>query len=95
HAQLKNKGLNDLEIYKEKFKSKYPKRKGFKRLDCYCEKKIFDMIDIIGEQEVGTSSYNKKLKKVIVRKWGIRTIVMCLIPLIGIIIPILNLIKKT
>ncbi|GAB69844.1 CYIR protein, partial [Plasmodium cynomolgi strain B] len=27
YEQLKKKGLNDLEIYKEQFKSKYPKRK--------------------------------------------------------------------
>ncbi|GAB69944.1 CYIR protein, partial [Plasmodium cynomolgi strain B] len=44
YAQLKKKGLNDLEIYKEQFKHKYDKRKGFKRLDCYCEKKYLILL---------------------------------------------------
>ncbi|SCA83646.1 Protein of unknown function, putative, partial [Plasmodium vivax] len=93
YEKLQKSCSNDLKIYKKQFKSKYAKRKGLKKLDCYCEKKIFDMIDILGEQPVGTSSNNIKLKKNIVRKWGIRFIVMCLIPLIGIILPILDKIK--
>ncbi|CAI7721724.1 Plasmodium exported protein, unknown function [Plasmodium vivax] len=93
YEKLQKSCSNDLKIYKKQFKSKYAKRKGLKKLDCYCEKKIFDMIDILGEQPVGTSSNNIKLKKNIVRKWGIRFIVMCLIPLIGIILPILAKIK--
>ncbi|CAI7723930.1 Plasmodium exported protein, unknown function [Plasmodium vivax] len=90
YKKLQKSCSNDLKIYKQQFKRKYAKTKGLKRLDCYCEKKIFDMIEKIGEQPVGTSSNNIKLKKNIVRKWGIRFIVMCLIPLIGIILPILD-----
>ncbi|GAB69916.1 CYIR protein, partial [Plasmodium cynomolgi strain B] len=73
YAQLKNKGLNDLEIYKEQFKRKYAKSKGLKRLS---------------EHQEGTSSYNMKLKESIVRKWSILTIVMCSIALIVITLPI-------
>ncbi|VVA00072.1 Plasmodium exported protein, unknown function [Plasmodium vivax] len=90
YKKLQKSCSNDLKIYKQQFKRKYARRKGLKRLDCYCEKKIFDMIDTLGEQPEGNSSNNIKLKKNIVRKWGIRFIVMCLIPLIGIILPILD-----
>ncbi|KMZ82478.1 hypothetical protein PVIIG_06210 [Plasmodium vivax India VII] len=93
YKKLQKSCSNDLKIYKQQFKRKYARRKGLKRLDCYCEKKIFDMIEKIGEQPVGISSNNIKLKKNIVRKWGIRTILMCLIPLIGIILSILDLIE--
>ncbi|KMZ88799.1 hypothetical protein PVBG_05711 [Plasmodium vivax Brazil I] len=93
YKKLQKRCSNDLKIYKQQFKRKYKKRKGLKRLDCYCEKKIFDMIDILGEQPVGTSGNNIKLKKNIVRKLGIRAILMCLVPLIGIILPILDEIK--
>ncbi|KMZ83197.1 hypothetical protein PVBG_06033 [Plasmodium vivax Brazil I] len=95
YKKLQKSCSNDLKIYKHQFKRKYARRKGLKRLDCYCEKKIFDMIEKIGEQPVGTSSNNIKLKKNIVKKWGIRFIVMCLIPLIGIILPILDEIDES
>ncbi|KMZ96639.1 hypothetical protein PVNG_06300 [Plasmodium vivax North Korean] len=90
YKKLQKRCSNDLKIYKQQFKRKYKKRKGLKRIDCYCEKKIFDMIDILGEQQIGTNSYNIKLNKSIVKQIGIRIIVICLIPLIGIILPILD-----
>ncbi|SCO65528.1 Plasmodium exported protein, unknown function, partial [Plasmodium vivax] len=93
YDKLQKSCSNGLKIYKKQFKHKYSRKKGLKRLDCYCEKKIFDMIDILGEQPVGTSGNNIKLKKNIVRKLGIRAILMCLVPLIGIILPILDEIK--
>ncbi|CAG9479395.1 unnamed protein product [Plasmodium vivax] len=95
YKKLQKRCSNDLKIYKQQFKRKYKKRKGLKRLDCYCEKKIFDMIDILGEHPVGTSSYNIKLKKNIVRKWGLRIIGMCLIPLLGIVLPIFDRIDSS
>ncbi|GAB70056.1 CYIR protein [Plasmodium cynomolgi strain B] len=52
------------------------------------------MIHRIREQQVGPSSYNIKLKECIVIKWSIRTIVMCLILCIGLIIPILSKINN-
>ncbi|GAB70067.1 CYIR protein, partial [Plasmodium cynomolgi strain B] len=64
YDKLQKSCSNDLKNYKKEFKRKYSKRKDLIRLDCYCEKNIFDMIDRIGEQQVGTSRYNIKLKKV-------------------------------
>ncbi|GAB69847.1 CYIR protein [Plasmodium cynomolgi strain B] len=47
------------------------------------------IVNMLKGKKVGASSNNIKLKKNIVIKWGIGTIVLCLIPLIGIILPIL------
>ncbi|KMZ96165.1 hypothetical protein PVNG_05811 [Plasmodium vivax North Korean] len=47
YGQLKRQGLNELDIYKKSFACKYYKKKGFTKLDCYCEKKIFDKLEEI------------------------------------------------
>ncbi|VUZ99473.1 Plasmodium exported protein, unknown function [Plasmodium vivax] len=47
YGQLKKQGFNDLDIYKKSFACKYSKKKGFTKLDCYCEKKIFDKLEEI------------------------------------------------
>ncbi|VUZ99847.1 Plasmodium exported protein, unknown function [Plasmodium vivax] len=95
YSQVKGKSLNKLDAYKQGYKRRYSKKKGLAKLECSYEKKIFDMIDRLGEQQVGLSNYNIKLKKNIVRKRGIGIIVICLIPLIGIILSILDVIKGT
>ncbi|GAB69745.1 CYIR protein, partial [Plasmodium cynomolgi strain B] len=53
------------------------------------------MIDNMRDQQVSNSSDNIKLNESIVRKWGTRITVMCLIPLIGIIWPIFALINTS
>ncbi|ANQ09117.1 Uncharacterized protein PCOAH_00037080 [Plasmodium coatneyi] len=88
YDMLKKNCAIHLEIYKAQFKRKYTNSKGLRRLRYYCEKKIFDLIDRTGEQQVGTSSFKTKLKESTVKKWGKRVIVMCLFPLIGTILPI-------
>ncbi|KMZ95075.1 hypothetical protein PVMG_05602 [Plasmodium vivax Mauritania I] len=45
YGQMKRQGLNELDIYKKSFACKYSKKKGLTKLDCYCEKKIFDKIE--------------------------------------------------
>ncbi|KMZ88851.1 hypothetical protein PVBG_05959 [Plasmodium vivax Brazil I] len=45
YTRLKREGINDLDIYKKSFQCKYNKKKGLAKLDCYCEKKIFDKLD--------------------------------------------------
>ncbi|KMZ92310.1 hypothetical protein PVMG_03665 [Plasmodium vivax Mauritania I] len=45
YKRLKREGLNDMEIYKKSFQCKYNKKNGLAKLDCYCEKKIFDKLE--------------------------------------------------
>ncbi|CAA9990593.1 conserved Plasmodium protein, unknown function [Plasmodium knowlesi strain H] len=81
-----------LDIYKARLKRKYANSKGLRRLRYYCKKKIFDLIDRTGEERAGISSFKTKLKERTIRKWGKRAILICLLPLIGTILPIFVLI---
>ncbi|CAG9484366.1 unnamed protein product [Plasmodium vivax] len=90
YSQLKKKGLNDLNLYKKLYKHRYSKRNVLGKLDCYCEKKVFDNFDYINELKEKLQhdkrSFNKKLDKVLT----IRFILLGLVPLIGFIIPLLR-----
>ncbi|GAW84084.1 variable surface protein, partial [Plasmodium gonderi] len=61
------------------------------KLDCACEKKIFDIIDKIDKSR---KSYNKIIKKKIHLKYGFGFVTTCLVPLLGIILPVLDMIDS-
>ncbi|VUZ99552.1 Plasmodium exported protein, unknown function [Plasmodium vivax] len=90
YAQLKKKGLNDLDLYKKLYKQRYSKSNVLGKFDCYCEKKVFDKFDYIHELKEKLQhdkrSFNKKLDKMLT----IRFIIFGLVPLIGFIIPLLK-----
>ncbi|GAW84133.1 hypothetical protein PGO_001270 [Plasmodium gonderi] len=79
--------LKDLETYINEYNDRYAKRIGLGKMDCYCEKKIFDAIDKI--DKAGKND-NKKLKKKIHSKYGFCFVTTCLIPLLGVILPVLD-----
>ncbi|SCA82108.1 Protein of unknown function, putative, partial [Plasmodium vivax] len=64
YKRLKREGLNDLEIYKKSFQCKYNKKNGLAKLDCYCEKKIFDKLDVIRLLAKNMKDDKKCFKKV-------------------------------
>ncbi|KMZ85272.1 hypothetical protein PVBG_01958 [Plasmodium vivax Brazil I] len=70
YGQLKRQGLNELEIYKKSFACKYYKKKWFTKLDCYCEKKIFDKLDGICLLAKNMKDEKKSYKKVC-KRYGI------------------------
>ncbi|CAI7719383.1 Plasmodium exported protein, unknown function [Plasmodium vivax] len=70
YGQLKRQGLNELDIYKKSFACKYSKKKGFKKLDCYCEKKIFDKLEGICLLAKNMKD-NKKCFKIVSKRYGI------------------------
>ncbi|ANQ07842.1 Uncharacterized protein PCOAH_00023300 [Plasmodium coatneyi] len=76
---------NDLTIYKRHCTRKCPRRTGLRRLYSHCKRKICDEIYRIGEDEIGTRSYNIKLKESIIRKFRKRNIVICSFLLIAIL----------
>ncbi|SCA83581.1 Protein of unknown function, putative, partial [Plasmodium vivax] len=90
YAQLKKKGLNDLDLYQKLYKHRYSKKNVLGKFDCYCEKKIFDKFDHIHELKEklqhDKKSFNKKLDKMLT----IRLILFGLIPVLGLIIPLLR-----
>ncbi|KMZ82389.1 hypothetical protein PVIIG_05560 [Plasmodium vivax India VII] len=83
------KGQNDLDSYKKDYKRRHDKKKGLARLDCYYENKIFDKIDYIYDLAKRMRNDKKTYKKYIYRKFTIHFTIFALLPLLGIIIPIL------
>ncbi|KMZ96487.1 hypothetical protein PVNG_05840 [Plasmodium vivax North Korean] len=88
YSKLKKRGLNNLDLYKKNYKHRYAKKNFFTKIDCYCEKKIFDKFDHINGLAVKYQNNKKRFKKIIFKKYGIGLILFTLIPLFGIIIPI-------
>ncbi|SCO70966.1 Plasmodium exported protein, unknown function, partial [Plasmodium vivax] len=83
------KGLNDLESYKKDYNSRYDKKKGLAKLDCYYEKKVFDKIDEIYELSRKVNNSKKALKKKMYKKFGYRHIFISSLPLFGLILHVL------
>ncbi|SCA81860.1 Plasmodium exported protein, unknown function [Plasmodium vivax] len=87
YAHIKKRDFDVLDTYKKNYKSRYSKKKGLAKLDCYFEKKIFDQIDYIyglaGKWQKDKNSFKKKLLK----KYGILFLLTALVPLLGLIYP--------
>ncbi|CAI7719089.1 Protein of unknown function, putative [Plasmodium vivax] len=83
NSQLSDKRLNYIEVYMKDYEKRYRKMKGISKLDCYCEKKLFDKIHNL--REFGEMMQNKKLFK----KYAIVLTSIALIPAVGLIFPIL------
>ncbi|SCA83361.1 Plasmodium exported protein, unknown function [Plasmodium vivax] len=88
-SQLNKKGSNNFEIYMKNYKRRYEKKNGLSKLDCYCEKKIFDKIDYIYDLAKKMRNDKKGFKRKIIKKYGIGSIILSLIPALGLIYYIL------
>ncbi|VUZ99848.1 Plasmodium exported protein, unknown function [Plasmodium vivax] len=85
YTQLKKRGLNNLDLYMKLYKHRYGKKKGLAKIDCYCEKKAFDIIDNIEKLAKKMKNNKKNFKKVFYKKYGIRLFLLSLFPIIGLI----------
>ncbi|KNA02145.1 hypothetical protein PVNG_05910 [Plasmodium vivax North Korean] len=87
--QLKQSGTNYVDDYFKSYKKRYSKKRGLKKLDCYCEKKVLDKIH--GLYAVGRKLKNEKksFKKFFFKKYGIGLILFALTPALGFIYNIL------
>ncbi|KNA00999.1 hypothetical protein PVNG_03106 [Plasmodium vivax North Korean] len=88
YGHLKKGKANELDAYKKKYKYRYDKKKGLAKLDCYCEKKVFDKIENmydLAEKYVGDK---KSYKKEMYRKYGKVLFTFALLPLLGLVIPV-------
>ncbi|KNA02239.1 hypothetical protein PVNG_04470 [Plasmodium vivax North Korean] len=88
-SQLNKKGSNNVETYMKNYKRRYEKKKGLSKLDCYCEKKVFDNMNYIEMLSNKMRSDKKGFKKYIYEKFGISFIILTLIPAVGLIYYIL------
>ncbi|KMZ77294.1 hypothetical protein PVIIG_06523 [Plasmodium vivax India VII] len=89
YEHLKHDRLNSVDTYLKSYKSRYAKKKGLKGFDCYYEKKLFNSINKIEKMVEHKKLSKKNIKKLLYKKYGIPFILISLIPLLGLIIPIL------
>ncbi|SCA81974.1 Protein of unknown function, putative, partial [Plasmodium vivax] len=90
YAYLKKRKPISLYSYKKNYEHRHSKKKGLAKLECYCEKKIFDKIDHMHKLAKSMRNDRKKFRKAIDKKYGIIFILPCLFPLIGLIPQILS-----
>ncbi|VUZ99846.1 Plasmodium exported protein, unknown function [Plasmodium vivax] len=90
---MNNDKANKLEAYKKSFNYRYAKMKGIKKLDCYCERKIFKGIEKIDKITEGISN-KKKLKRIIFKKYMLRIFFLCIFSIFGLLIPLLDNIRS-
>ncbi|CAI7718391.1 Plasmodium exported protein, unknown function [Plasmodium vivax] len=88
-SKLNKKGSNNIETYMQNYKSRYKKKKGLSKLDCYCEKKVFDKLNYIYTLSDKMKNDKKGFKNKIRKKYGIGLIILSLIPALGFIFYIL------
>ncbi|KMZ79028.1 hypothetical protein PVIIG_00419 [Plasmodium vivax India VII] len=87
YSHVKKGKANDLDAYKREYKKRYDKKKGLEKLDCYCEKKIFDKIEYL--EDLSYKMKNKKyyfITKILIR-YVLIFILFSLIPFLGFIYP--------
>ncbi|KMZ82407.1 hypothetical protein PVIIG_06004 [Plasmodium vivax India VII] len=89
YGQLSKKGKTGLDVYMNDYKRRYRKKKGLSKLDCYCEKKVFNKIHHLYEIAEKMQNDEKRLKKFFLKKYGLVFILFALLPALGLIFPIL------
>ncbi|VVA00182.1 Plasmodium exported protein, unknown function [Plasmodium vivax] len=90
YSHVKKKESNNIDIYMKNYKDRYTQKKGLSKLDCYCEKKLFDKICYIDNLREKMKSNKKSLKKKIIKKYGYALIIISLVPVILGIFPLLH-----
>ncbi|VUZ99905.1 Plasmodium exported protein, unknown function, partial [Plasmodium vivax] len=68
YGELNKRIKNDLDSYKKGYKRRYSKKNILGKLECYCEKKVFDKFDDIIKLSENMKNDKKSLKKVILKK---------------------------
>ncbi|KMZ76588.1 hypothetical protein PVIIG_06443 [Plasmodium vivax India VII] len=91
YAKLKERNSNNFEDYKKNMNSRLYKKKGLKKLDCYCENKIFNSMD---KYDKIVESMNKKkgiINKILIKQFGLRIIFTFLFASSGIVFTTIKL----
>ncbi|VUZ99461.1 Plasmodium exported protein, unknown function [Plasmodium vivax] len=89
YSHLKGGRLSDLDAYKKSYKNRYSKKNALAKLECYCEKKLFDKIDYTYNLAEKMKSDKNSYKRKIYHKYGYGLIIFSLVPVLGLIIPLL------
>ncbi|VUZ99903.1 Plasmodium exported protein, unknown function [Plasmodium vivax] len=91
YAKLKEDYSDNYRTYMRVLKRKYPKKKGLKKLDCYCEEKVFNTIENFDKITDSMICRKRNFMKVLIKKYGLYLISLFFFISFGSIIPILDL----
>ncbi|KMZ96026.1 hypothetical protein PVNG_06258 [Plasmodium vivax North Korean] len=75
-----------LEAYMNDYKNRYPKKKGLRKLDCYCENKIYERLAKIDKFAENVKNNRGILKKLSYKNYSVSLFLSCIIPLLLIIL---------
>ncbi|KMZ90588.1 hypothetical protein PVMG_05735 [Plasmodium vivax Mauritania I] len=89
NGNLNPEGLNYYDTYKKKYKQRYSKKSGLAKLNCYCEKIVFDKIDKVFNLAEKTQNDKTYFKRKTRNKYIITFIIFGLLPILGLILPLL------
>ncbi|KMZ77295.1 hypothetical protein PVIIG_05654 [Plasmodium vivax India VII] len=87
--ELKQSRSNHMDDYLKNYKNRYSKKRGLKKLDCYYENKVFNKIRHICDIAENTKNDKKGSKYFFLKKYNIGLFLLSLLPVIGLIYPIL------
>ncbi|VVA00256.1 Plasmodium exported protein, unknown function [Plasmodium vivax] len=80
YGHLKQNKLNNVDTYLKSYKSRYAKKKGLKKLDCYYEKKLFSTINKLEKHMEKNNLSKNRIKGVLFKKYGLPFILLSLLP---------------
>ncbi|SCA82069.1 Plasmodium exported protein, unknown function, partial [Plasmodium vivax] len=89
YGNLKKRRRINLYDHKKGYKNRYSKKKGLAKLDCYCEKILFDKFDYLHNIAEKRKNCRTSFMEKILNKYGYRLILFSLLPIVGLIFPAL------
>ncbi|CAI7721819.1 Plasmodium exported protein, unknown function [Plasmodium vivax] len=80
YEHLKHDILNNVDTYLRSYKSRYSKKKGLKKFDCYYEKKLFSTINKLEKRMEKNNLSKNRIKGVLFTKYGLPFILLSSLP---------------
>ncbi|KMZ76680.1 hypothetical protein PVIIG_05720 [Plasmodium vivax India VII] len=80
YEHLKHDKLNNVDTYLKSYKSRYAKKKGLKKFDCYFEKILFSSINKLEKHMEKNNLSNNRIKGILFKKYGLPFLLLSLLP---------------
>ncbi|KMZ95497.1 hypothetical protein PVMG_05804 [Plasmodium vivax Mauritania I] len=93
YAKLKERNSRNFVDYKKNMNSRLNRKKGLKKLDCYCENKIFNSMDKFDKLVENMNSNKGIINKILFKKFGLLIIFTFLFATSGMIFALLSCIS--
>ncbi|KMZ96130.1 hypothetical protein PVNG_06026 [Plasmodium vivax North Korean] len=94
YGHLKQDKLNNVDTYLKNYKSRYSKKKGLKKFDCYYEKKLFSTINKLEKHMEKNKLSKNRIKGVLFTKYGLPFILLSLLPALIYALPYMKIESK-